>query len=42
MFLKESMSLYGQPELPMLNTTLQTGIPVLKMEFCMNDGTFNE
>jgi macrophage erythroblast attacher len=22
MFLKESMSLYGQPELPMLNTTL--------------------
>jgi hypothetical protein len=42
LFVKESYALYSMSQTPMVNLMLQTGISVLKTEFCTNDTTLNE
>lgn len=42
LFVKESYSLFSQPQTPIINQSLQTGISVLKTDFCTSDATFNE
>jgi len=40
--MKESYQLFALPQTHLINQTLQTGISVLKTEFCMHDESFNE
>lgn len=42
LFLNESLQLYGQPVSSAISQTLQTGIPIMKMEFCMSDTSFSD